>query len=108
MRIAPLSHRWRINCFSSSPTTQKVKFLFISNVEPRSLPCFVCRKSSSTNKVEPDKTESEVTHEQTTPNQEVSTPRQSTPPLQSLQPPRQTIRTNRAFDLRTAAQLHNP
>jgi hypothetical protein len=56
--------------------------------------------------VEPEKTESDDIHEQTTFNQQAETSRPPVSPPQSLQPPRRAIRTNRTADLRTAAWLH--
>ena len=82
---------------------QKVEFSFLQNVESRSLSYFVCRKPSSTNKVEPEKVKSDDTNEQTMFHQQAETPRQSDPPPQPLQPLRQAIRTNRTADLRMAA-----
>jgi hypothetical protein len=87
---------------------QKVRFFFLTNVEPRSISCFVFRNSSSTSKVEPEATESDVTHKQTTLDPQTTTARQSEPPPQSLQEPRRPVRTNRTTDLQIAALMHNP
>ncbi|CAF4316124.1 unnamed protein product, partial [Rotaria sordida] len=65
-------------------------------------------KASPNSKVTSHTTKSDTINKQTTFNQQARTSEQSGSPPQSLRPLRQTIRTNHAFDLQTAARLHNP
>ncbi|CAF1142605.1 unnamed protein product [Rotaria sordida] len=65
-------------------------------------------KASPNNEVTSHTTKSDTINKQTTFNQQARTSEQSGPPPQSVRPLHQTIRTNHAFDLQTAARLHNP